>query len=397
MKAYRYILEPYNGMSTRYTCPGCQKQRRFTRYIDSESGDHVHTSVGRCDRIDKCGYHYTPKEYSQDNNIDTPRSHKPRIKKKPKPTSYIPFEIFKGSLQRHEHNNFVNYLKSLFGEEITNGLIERYFIGTSKKWEGGTVFWQIDTTGKIRTGKIMLYSTDTGKRVKEPYNHFTWAHKVLKQPEYVLQQCLFGSHLLKNNLKPCAIVESEKTAIIASVYLPQFTWLATGGISNLKEDTCDVLSGKVVTLFPDLKAFDKWSTKAQEMTHITTFVVSDLLESGATEAQWNEGWDLVDYLIQYDHKSFVQKPERIIQEEEWEEFEEIEEPNHWSNDIIDIESFFNGVDLPTGAIQLDRCTTVTDIPKFIETHLTTIKANRGKGSFMPYLNRLKELKIKLNT
>ena len=42
----------------------------------------------------------------------------------------------------------------------------------------------------------MLYDPTTGKRVKEPFNHISWVHKVIKQPEFELKQCLFGEHLL---------------------------------------------------------------------------------------------------------------------------------------------------------------------------------------------------------
>jgi hypothetical protein len=51
----------------------------------------------------------------------------------------------------------------------------------------------------------------------------------LKLPAFQLSQCLFGEHLLKDTETPVAIVESEKTAIIASCYYPEFIWLACGG------------------------------------------------------------------------------------------------------------------------------------------------------------------------
>lgn len=76
-------------------------------------------------------------------------------------------------------------------------------------------------------------------------------------PDFELKQCLFGEHLLRDKAKPIAIVESEKTAIIASVYLPQFIWLAVGSLTNLNAEKCSVLKGRTVTLFPDLNGFEK--------------------------------------------------------------------------------------------------------------------------------------------
>ena len=158
LNEYRYILEPYKGMKTRYRCPNCQQtDKTFSLYIDKETNEHIHPSVGRCNRESNCGYHYTPKQYFQDNNIlfDTPQP-KPYTEPKavapqPKPVSFIPVETFKASLKGYETNHFVKFLIGLFGVQITNELICRYFIATSKHWKGATVFWQIDTQGKIRT------------------------------------------------------------------------------------------------------------------------------------------------------------------------------------------------------------------------------------------------------
>ena len=222
-----------------------------------------------------------------------------------KPISLMDSEVLKKSLKGYEANNFITYLISLFGEVITGELISKYFVGTSNHWQGATVFWQIDLKGKVRTGKIMLYSPNTGKRVREPHNCITWVHTALKLNDYNLKQSLFGEHLLKDKTKPVALVESEKTAIIASVYLPQYIWVAVGSISNLKPERCNVLKGRNVALYPDLKAFDKWSEKAKELSHITSFVVSDLLERKAPETDKLEGYDLADYLIKFDYRQFT--------------------------------------------------------------------------------------------
>jgi hypothetical protein len=414
--AHRYILEPYKGMNTRYRCPNCQQRdKTFARYIDTETGKHIHPTVGKCNRENNCGYHYTPKQYFQDTNIsfDTPqpKTYKPRpVTPQPKPVSFIPVEVFKQSLQIDktvlqvaETNHFVKFLIALFGVEVANQLVSRYFIATSKHWNGATVFWQIDTQGKIRTGKIMLYSPTTGKRVKEPFNHISWVHKALKKPEFELRQCFFGEHLLIDKTKPVAIVESEKTAVIASVYLPQFIWVAVGSLTNLNAEKCSILKGRTVTLFPDLNGFEKWSNKAKELSHIAIFNVSDLLERKATEAERKQGLDLADYLIKFDWRLFR---ERNIQEQPPQPKPETLQTLHlkkehpqtqrWDNDIAVLENFFASIELPTHPIKLNRYSTITDCCLFIESHFATVKENNGNRTFLPYLNRLKELKQFLN-
>ena len=153
----------------------------------------------------------------------------------------------------------------------------------------------------------MLYSPTTGKRVKEPFNHINWVHKALKQPEFELRQCLFGEHLLIDKTKPVAIVESEKTAVIASVYFPQFIWVAVGSLTNLNDEKCSILKGRTVTLLPDLNGFDKWSSKVKELSHLAKFSVSDLLERKATEADRKKGLDIADFLLQFPVKEFQLK------------------------------------------------------------------------------------------
>jgi hypothetical protein len=409
MKAHRYILEPYKGIKSRYRCPSCQhKEKTFSLYIDTNTGEHIHPSVGRCNRENNCGQNYTPKQYFQDNNVsfDTPqtKAYKPEIvTSQLKPVSYIPFEAFEASLKSHETNHFVNYLINLFGADVASKLVSSYFIGTSKYWNGATVFWQIDVQRKVRTGKIMLYSPDTGKRVKEPCNHISWAHKALKQPDFELKQCLYGEHLLnvdENKSKNIAIVESEKTAIIASAYLPQFIWLAVGSLTNLNAEKCKVLQGRSITLFPDLNGFEKWSSKAKELSHIATFHVSDLLERKATESEKQQGFDLADYLVKFDYKLFNKtQPKQSIEVESNCEYNipaSQQVPFEFWN-IDDIESYFANIEFSPKQIEIDKCGTITDLKKFVESHVATVKFNNGKPTFKPYYDRLEQVKNLLST
>ena len=320
------------------------------------------------------------------------------------PASFIEPELLKASHEGGEHNYFVTFLNNHFGADIAGQLEGKYFIGTSKKWQGATIFWQIDTQGKVRTGKIMLYSPTTGKRGKE----FTYVHKEIKQPEFVLNQCFFGEHLLSESGKPVAIVESEKTAIIASYFYPQFVWLASGGIDGLTAEKWKVLKGRTVTLFPDLKAFEKWKTKAQELSKIAKVTVSEYLEQIATEAERKEGLDLADYLLKLDLKQHPpaeppqstppptpsqppEPPKASTPPKPYVKPQPAIQP-HWQKDIDELETYFAGIDLPTEPIRLTAGVTITDLPKFIDSHLKTLKANNGNPTFIAALKRIDFIK-----
>jgi len=214
--------------------------------------------------------------------------------------SLIAEEHVGATLGAYDKNNLVSWLCRTLRDAPAFELVHRYRIGTSKHWPGATIFWQTDKEGKVRTGKIMLYNTETGRRVKEPFSHIQWVHK-LKYAGYYLKQCLFGEHLLATEPdKPVAIVESEKTALIASVHLPQYLWLATGSLHNLNAEKCQVLKGRKVELYPDVSAYQLWQQKARDLELLvpkTSFSVSNLLETNATEQERKAGWDLGDYLL----------------------------------------------------------------------------------------------------
>ncbi len=141
----------------------------------------------------------------------------------------------------------------------------------------------------------MLYNPQTGKRIRHPFNHITWVHKALNIQPYHLNQCLFGEHLLTTHPnKPVAIVESEKTAIIAAGFIPDYLWLATAGKGNLNPEKLKPLHHRHVKLYPDLGACEKWQTIAASLPNVT---VSTILEQRATLPDRTQGLDLADYLL----------------------------------------------------------------------------------------------------
>lgn len=284
MKDYKYHLEKYAGRTTRHECPNCKTQLSFVRYVD-ERGSYIADTVGRCNREDKCGYHLTPSEYFKDKGIN----YTPTIYVQPKPlppTDYIPEEMMLKSLKTE--NNFIQFLTKYFPLIDVANTIDKYRIGDAK--EGKIIYWQIDQENRIRTGKIMLYNPETGKRVKNVAGSFDWVHRHVKSP-YQLSQCLYGLHLVKKSTTPIAVVESEKSAIIASLTIPEYTWVATGGKQNYR--LLADLIGYDATLFPDLGAYQDWSKYATKYG----FKMSQLLEQVATDIDKENGLDIADYII----------------------------------------------------------------------------------------------------
>jgi hypothetical protein len=211
---------------------------------------------------------------------------------KPLPTSFISSKILTKSREKATSSNFAKWLLTL--NPKAEHLIKRYAIGYYKKWGHDVVFWQIDFNGLIRTGKIMAYES-TGSRIRHK-TAISWMHCELELPDFNLSQCLFGEHLLKGSrLEKVAIVESEKTALIAAIYYPKVIWLATGGKSNLKirPDLLKVLRGKQVTLYPDAGEFEVWKVKSEKYS----FKVNENIEKMFLEGYVEKGFDLADWII----------------------------------------------------------------------------------------------------
>ena len=382
-------LQKYAGKSTRFTCPGCKTPYSFTRYLDGETHQPIHPTVGRCNREIKCGYHYTPRQYFSDLKRQDPHfsitqhhrslhqdlhshishhhnfahfnlhassqpappqsssdttspsnlsqhqkpvpkvsNHLTRYQKDQstgphllhtypepselfpvpqpiqpvKPPDYIPHKYLKRSLSLN--SNFVRFLSKHFSDLQIAEAANNYLLGAARN--GEVIFWQIDINGKIRTGKIMQYNPQSGRRIKTGYGGINWVHYKLKKSnpsfsDFNLSQCYFGDHLLSLYPdKPVAIVEAEKTAVIASMIYHNYNWLAAGNLNGLNIEKSRVLRNKTVILYPDSGCYDRWLKKAEQINIELSLnlSVSDLLEHFATPQQIHHGYDLADYVIE---------------------------------------------------------------------------------------------------
>lgn len=313
---HRYELEKYDGPKTRHACPACGQKGTFARYVDTATGQYLSPDAGRCNREDKCGYHYAPKQYFADHPAPdagrpsartpprrtSPAFHSP----KPQPIQHIPSAFIRKSLGYD--SDFIRFLCSLFDRYTLESptvvrLMSDYYLGRASA--GAVIFWQIDRQMKVRTGKIMRYDPRTGKRIKNTGGAIDWVHSRLKRrgtlpADWELTQCLFGEHLLERRPHDTVcLVESEKSAIIGSGAMPAYIWVATGGKQNLKADKCQCLKGRDVIVFPDLGAFDQWKEQAGQIAAKVGFTlsVSDALERIASDTDRHDGLDIADYLI----------------------------------------------------------------------------------------------------
>ena len=318
--AHAYCLQPYKGPWSRFTCPACGDKHCFSLYVD-ENGDYLNEVVGRCNHESSCGYHYTPKQFFADHPTARPdwkdnffRIPQPTIKTTVKKQLWtIGTDIVKSSVNPAIDSDFTAFLTGLIGRENTGEIVKEYLIGVTKS--RNVIFYQIDTEGRCRTGKIMKYDRQTGHRIKDEKigGKITWVHSILKQSadpllrlpdRWELTQCLFGEHLLKRYpFRPVALVESEKTAVICSSFWPEYIWLATGGKSQLN-DRLQVLKGRKVVAFPDVDGFSEWKEKLFQVRGLD-IVVSDVLEKSATVEDRANHVDIADLLIRQHRKERI--------------------------------------------------------------------------------------------
>lgn len=337
-------------------------------------------------------------------------------------------------------------------DEVTK-VIQLYRLGTVANGyrAGANTFPFIDIKDNVRavqvkqfdeqnhtTGTDFLHSIIEKHHTRNNKPLPEWLEAYTKQDKRI--SCLFGEHLLnKYHSNPVALVEAPKTAVYGTLYfgLPEtpesLIWLAVYNKSSFSFDKLKVLQGRFVYVFPDLSkdgnTFKEWETKAKEFESRlpgTRFIFSDLLEQLAPERDKGEGNDLADYLIKQDWQLFRKRniqeqppqsePEKVTKVTKVTHQQNIifshaeplpkvevfkteriehpikEQPQNWSNDIAELESYFASIELPTQPVKLNRCSTITDCSLFIESYFATVKGNNGNRTFLPYLNRLQELK-----
>ena len=172
------------------------------------------------------------------------------------------------------------WMETLFPVEQVAYVLALYRVGALP--DGRTVFFYVTREGYTVDAKVMAYGPD-GHRIKIEDSRLkienstpnlqssifnlqsspvSWLH-ALDRLERPLALPLFGEHLADTlPFAPLCLVESEKTALVAKLWRPDCTWLATGGKSCLTAERLRVLSGRNVIVWPDADAIGEWMEAA---------------------------------------------------------------------------------------------------------------------------------------
>lgn len=174
-----------------------------------------------------------------------------------------------------EQTSLYRFLCRHFTPEQVRDVCSRYLVGACRyvNHQGGraAALPYIDCRGQVVDVKLMHFHPLTGSRKDAPPLR-RWADTQIEQSWFLAEckqshmrapWCCFGEHLLAASpRKPIAVVESEKTALIASLAFPAYVWLAVGGKNNLHRLPLQAIGSRSVTLFPDNDAFADWTAQA---------------------------------------------------------------------------------------------------------------------------------------
>lgn len=213
-----------------------------------------------------------------------PRRIEPRPKPVEKPALELPLSYVTAK-ENTQEDTLCNWIRSLPWSDEQRArigqVLKNYAVGHS--WRGHTIFWQIDSSPAVRTGKMMMYRQD-GHRDRESHGNFGWVHNMLARAGKVnldatpYKTCYFGEHLINmlNEDATVCVVESEKTALLCSIYwgmTRDYIWVACGGMTYLtKERLAPFMQRHLyIALYPDHDGMKQWTERMNEVIRQTNY------------------------------------------------------------------------------------------------------------------------------
>lgn len=284
--------------SKKYNCPSCGKIKTFVAYVYVDTKQPVDEHLfGRCDRENNCGYHHHPKD---EQDFTAPREVKP-VPEEEIVQIYPDPEVVSGLTGRTKTcvSPFHTFCKS-FG--IPNEHLLKW--GVYSDGERTAFLFKRKEDGKVTNIKYFKYH-ENGHRdksfkaysLKQPVPPSTPKEKAIPEKirveKYLLG--LFGEHLLdKTKKRTVCVVESEKTAVIASFFYPDYDWVSCMTNNGLTDTRIQVLLNcKVIWLCDNDKAGRENASIKRASKYLTDFHVADIFSA----EDYKEGYDIADSIV----------------------------------------------------------------------------------------------------
>ena len=300
----------YTFKKRRTTCPICGGSG-FAEF----QGD-FDTLCGHCH---SCGQTIFP---------DSKEKFEPKFEEK-KDRYFLPQAVFDELKRSGITDNFRLKLLEKFPQAIKT--LIRYQVLSNGKYTG---FPYITFDKRIISVKYMEYGANL-KRVKktkdgETYSSIFWEHsKRINNETQYFKACWFGEQFaLTNEFEYFGVVESEKSAILASIFIPNVCFLACGSKSTIKNLVYKGLNEKKVILYPDQDGVEPWADFVAKNGN-PKWVCSKLPNG------WSGKEDIADILLSNSREKLLLE----IQEElksAWLSRSEILEPKNWTLEAVQL-------------------------------------------------------------
>lgn len=324
---YKYTLTN----KRRSDCPFCGKHGKYSAFMNTQTHELAAIEYGMCSSCRESkrppdNYLQGDSNYVEENklayfeadtlNINT-------INQFYKPKYYV-------------QNNFIEGLEQKFGEDRIKRVVDLYKLGRFE--DSGIVFPYLYTDNHICTGKIMFYD-DNLNRIKEGkkqyprYLHNLYYHSDngdtwdlspysgeyiidendnIVEKKFKLKLCLFGHNQIVNDKqKIICLVESEKTAVIMSIILPEYIWVASGGKTLIQDYKFLFFTLRKCLVFADLSENDNvyiyWLEKLTEYSRKNGYdfefidYYSEFVENDETIINYckGKGFDIADFVLHF--------------------------------------------------------------------------------------------------
>jgi len=201
----------------------------------------------------------------------------------------------------YERNNLYGFLTDLLGKGTVAKMLNKYTIGTAKRWPGANVFWYQDGSRRPIDARITCFDRESGKPSGDKPSE--WLTEAIEQEQNPDRHTLlfYGLHLVTEMPdSPIAIVEDEKSAIVCSHFLPQYIWLSASSLDACVWEKTDLqfIVNRQVVIFPSLCSYSQW----KQISFLIAgkgirSVVSDYIEHHANELERADGLGIADFLL----------------------------------------------------------------------------------------------------